>query len=913
MPLRGRGFRCYLLLVLFMLGTRQLWSQAATTYHYDNNRTGWNSNETVLMPSNVASSYFGVLATVPLDDQVDSQPLYMPGVNITAGAFQGTHDVLYVATEGNTVYAIDAESATVLLNPNFGKAIFQPLACVNSLDVGINSTPVIDPASSTMYVMTYTQQSSGPAYYLHALDLGSLTDKVPPQLVSASQTLSNGSTFTFNATYQRQRPGLLLANGNVYAGFGSFCDYAPNLSRGWLLGWQAGTLTPLSANHLFNLQPSSPFNFFLSSIWMSGFGPAVDDSGNILVTTGNSDPKGTTYDGVTNLQESVIKVSPDLSTILDIFTPFNWSVLDENDLDFGSGGVMVLPDQLGAYPHLAVAAGKQGSLFLMNEDGLGGYSTSSNNVLGSYYTGPCWCGPSYFVDPIDSLPRVVTSGGAGLRVWKLQPTMPPSLAPAASGGITTGQDPGFFTTVSSNGTSNPIIWAVSRPTSSDLNVYLYAFNPDSGPTMTPLYRGLAGPWPNFNGNSNLVPIVASGRVFVASHNQLRVFGLTGTLTTTQVTSGGSPAPYGQAVTFTATVQPASTTTLTPTGNVTFKDGTTVIGTAALSGATAAFTTSALTFGNHSITAVYGGDSNFVVSNSPVLTQSVSAVSTTTSVSPSATTTQYFQQLSLTATVVSATSVTPVGTVVFFDGTHNLGGVKLSAGTATLSLSNLAVGTHSITAVYSGPANFLTSTSAAVSITVGPASTTATAGTNPSATQYFQTVVLSATVTSATGPTPNGRVTFFDGTHNLGGVLLSGGAASLSVSNLTVGTHSITVSYSGTVNFAASTSSAVTVTVSKAPTTTTVVSSLNPSTSGQAVTFTATVAGANGGPGSGGVAFMDGSTTLGRVLVSATTNQAVLTISTLTVGTHNITVNFLGSGSLLPSSSSTLAQVVNSGQ
>ena len=223
--------------------------------------------------------------------------------------------------------------------------------------------------------MIYTQDANGPAYRIHALDLGSLTDKVAPQVVVASHTLTNGTTFNFNATYQRQRPGLLLANGNVYAGFGSFCDFAANLSRGWLLGWSTESLTPLAANQLFDIQPTSPDSFFLSSIWMSGYGPATDDSGNILFVTGNSDYSGTTYDGVSNIQESVVKVSPDLTTVLDLFTPSNQASLDAWDADFGSGGVLVLPDQSGKTPHLAVAAGKVGTMFLMNVDNLGGYST----------------------------------------------------------------------------------------------------------------------------------------------------------------------------------------------------------------------------------------------------------------------------------------------------------------------------------------------------------------------------------------------------------------------------------------------------------------------------------------------------------------------------------------------------------
>ena len=344
---------------------------AVTTYHYDSYRTGWNQKETALTPTNVASSSFGLLQTVPLDDQVDAQPLVVPGVQITAGKNQGTHDVVYIATEGNTVYAIDIHSRTVLLSANFGTPVAYPLGCTNNgPNVGITSTPVIDLSSNTLYVMIYTQDAGGPAYRLHALDLGSLTDKVKPQVVSASHTLTDGTTFTFDATYQRQRPALLLANNSIYAGFGSFCDYSPDVSRGWLLGWTAGSLKPFPSNQLIDQQDSG--GFYLSSIWMAGYGLAADDKGDILFVTGNSDYN--TYDGVTNIQESVVKVSPTLTTVLDLFTPKNQPTLDQGDIDFGSGGALVLPDQPGSIPHLAVAAGKFGTMYLMNEDNLGGYS-----------------------------------------------------------------------------------------------------------------------------------------------------------------------------------------------------------------------------------------------------------------------------------------------------------------------------------------------------------------------------------------------------------------------------------------------------------------------------------------------------------------------------------------------------------
>ncbi len=520
---------CIVVLVAGALNTRSTTAQiAVTTYHNDSFRTGWNQSETTLTPAKVGSANFGLLTTVTLDDQVDAEPLLVPGVNITVGNNKGIHDVVYVVTENDTVYAIDANSGTILISQSFGTPVVWPLGCNNNgPNVGINSTPVIDASSSTLYVMTYTQDASGPAYRLHALDLGSLADKVKPQLVTGSHTLTDGTTFVFNATYQRQRPALLLANGNVYAGFGSFCDYAANLSRGWLLAWGAGSLTPLAANQVLDTQATSPDSFFLSSIWMSGYGLAADDSGNILFVTGNSDYSGTTYDGVTNIQESVVKVSPDLGAVVDLFTPSNQALLDQIDGDFGSGGVLILPDQPGTHPHLAVAAGKAGQMFFMDEDNLGGYSTTKNNVLGKYSVGPCWCGQSYFIDS-DGTARVVSSGGNRVGVWKLQTSPKPALTSVTSRLISaSGQLGGFFTAISSNGTSTPIIWALSRPASQQSNgIWLYAMNPDSGgSTMKVLFKSTAGAWPNFGGNSNLVPMVANGKVYVASNQQLQIFGL----------------------------------------------------------------------------------------------------------------------------------------------------------------------------------------------------------------------------------------------------------------------------------------------------------------------------------------------------------------------------------------------------
>src|ERR1700722_5063701 len=371
-----------------------------TTYHYDNNRTGWNSGETTLTQSNVSNSTFGLLQTVSLDDQVDAQPLIVNNETINGSQ----HNVVYVATENNSVYAIDAQSGQVLLQTNLGAPVSWPQGCNNNgPEVGINGTPVIDTTTGTLYVIAYTLQNNTPTYYIHALSLTTLTDTISPVLISASGTLSNGQPYQFNASTQRQRPGLLLSGGTIYAGFGSFCDYSANNSRGWLLGWQESTLTPLASNKLNSTKPKWPENFFLTSVWMSGYGLAASGSGSVYFVTGNSDYSGTTYNRTKNIAESAAEMSADLSTQLGLFTPFNHVVLDQDDTDFGSGGIMVLPPQKGKFPDIAAAAGKDGNLYLLDADKL-------RKEFGSYQIGGCWCGPSYYQGS-DGVSRIVTSGG----------------------------------------------------------------------------------------------------------------------------------------------------------------------------------------------------------------------------------------------------------------------------------------------------------------------------------------------------------------------------------------------------------------------------------------------------------------------------------------------------------------------
>ena len=386
-------------------------------------------------------------------------------------------------------------------------------------------------------------------------------------------------------------------------------------------------------------------------------------------------------------------------------------------------------------------------------------------------------------------------------------------------------------------------------------------------------------------------------------------------TTTTVASSLSPSTYGQAVTFTATVAPTLSTSLVPTGTVTFYDGSATLGTATLSGGTASFTTSILITGSHSIIAQYGGDSNFSGSNSTPLAQTVNQDGSGTVVASSLNPSTYGQSVTFTATVTAAApgSGTPTGTVTFYDGSTTLGSATLSNGTAILTTSVLATGTDSITASYGGDTNFTGSTATAITQTVsqdGSATTLSSSSVNPSV--YGQAVMFTATVT-ATAPgsgTPTGTVTFYDGSTALDTATLSGGSAAFATSALALGSHPITVVYGGDTNFTGSTSPVFTQVVNEYASTTAVSSSVEPSVYGQSVTFTATVSATAPGEGTptGNVTLYDGSTALDTEVLSG--GSATFTTSSLAVGTHSITAVYDGDSSFNGSTSTALSQVVN---
>jgi hypothetical protein len=499
---------------------------SVVTHHNDTLRTGWNDRETSLTAANVNSNSFGLLAAVPLDDQVDAAPLVLAGQPF-AGA-SGKHNIAFVVTENDSVYAIDTATGAVLGKRNLGAPVPEstlPAACNNNGEnVGITSTPVIDAARQTLYLIADTYENGAPVFRIHALSVRNLADELPPVVVTATHRRSDNSLEVFTPLVQRQRAALLEANGTIYAAFGSYCDAAANISRGWVLGWSASTLAPLASNDLTDRAVQSPAQFFLASVWMSGAGLAADESGSLFFSTGNSDPA--TYDGVDDIQESVVRESPDLSTMQSLFTPSNQSSLDKNDQDLGAGGPLLIPRQpAGPVPDIAVAAGKDGRLFVLNRESLGGFSPSGNDVLDTVSIGDCWCAQSYFVGP-DGVARIVTSGGRAVGIWRLRVTPTVALTrQSLSAPLSTGEDGGFFTSVSSNGRAagSAVIWAVSRPTNGDpANVLLYAIKPADAEI---LFSAVAGTWPNTNADSDLVPVVANGTVLVASYGQLAIFGL----------------------------------------------------------------------------------------------------------------------------------------------------------------------------------------------------------------------------------------------------------------------------------------------------------------------------------------------------------------------------------------------------
>src|SRR6202044_3972209 len=344
------------------------------TQHYDTSRTGQNTAESILTTANVNTTSFGKLFSISVQGYVYAQPLYVPGVTIPEN---GTHNVLYVATEHDSLYAFDADNGSQLWYVSFlinGATTLSTTDVGNTQDInpeiGITGTPTIDPTTNTLYVVVNTKESGAYIYRLHAIDITTGAEKFggPVQMNASvpgtAPDAVNGQV-PFDVQWENQRPGLLLLNGYVFAGFASHGDNGP--WHGWILAYNATTLAFASA---WCTSPNGKGN----GIWGAGSGLAADAYGNTYVSTGNGDdtvtvpaPAPTT---TIDYGDSIVRVNlaNGVITPTDYFTPYNQASLDGADTDVGSGGVLVLPDQTGTYPHVLVQAGKQGNLYVVNRD-----------------------------------------------------------------------------------------------------------------------------------------------------------------------------------------------------------------------------------------------------------------------------------------------------------------------------------------------------------------------------------------------------------------------------------------------------------------------------------------------------------------------------------------------------------------
>jgi hypothetical protein len=501
------------------------------TYHNDNLRTGQNVNETVLTPSNVNSTQFGKLFSLHVDGQLFAQPLYVPSLTIGSQV----HNVLFLATQHDSVYAWDADTASA--TPLWQTSFINPAVGVTTVpcgeaasgdcstvypEFGITSTPVIDSSTGTLYVVAITKEVSGTTtnyvYRLHALNITTGAEKFGGPVVLQASASSSSGTVTFVPKQHLQRPGLLLANGVVYIGFGSHGDMDP--WYGWLLGYSASTLQQIIA------QNTAP-NGGGGAIWQSGCAPAADASGNIYFVTGNG--AFTANTGGVDYGDTILKMSSS-GSVVDYFTPADQSTLDSLDDDLGSGGHVLLPDQTGTFPHLLIAAGKQGVIYVLNRDNMGKYNGNSDTSLqsltalsagpgsGGLFGSPAfWNNYIYFVAWNDFL-----------KAFQLN-NFTLSLS---SNSLTKLAFPGATPTVSANGNSNGIVWIIQANVANDTvlttvpNAVLRAFNATN--VSVELYnssqaangRDTAGGAVKF-----AVPIVANGKVYVGNNNQVTVYGL----------------------------------------------------------------------------------------------------------------------------------------------------------------------------------------------------------------------------------------------------------------------------------------------------------------------------------------------------------------------------------------------------
>ena len=489
------------------------------TFHYDNNRSGWNDTEADLGKTAVTSPNFGLLQTLPVDGNVLGQPLVVSGFTMPDGT---VHNILIVATGGSSIYAYDADTFATLWHDDFGYG--QSYQDVNCDEVrpkyGISSTPVIVRTAAnaaTIYVVAATEPSYNVfVTQIHAVNLGTGADAVPPVDVAPTATLSDGTQLSFSGQNQWSRAGLAYNNGRVYVGISSHCDNDWYNISGWLLDYDSTTLKLQKAFHTIN----TPHNDVeLASIWMSGFAPAIDGNGLVYVATGNGDYTG---GGAKDWGQSVIALSSTLHGVVGRFTEATFATDNANDLDLGSSGIILLPPVAGqTAPPMALIVGKNGNMYLLNQHKLGGLRPNDKGVLQKISlngTG-LWGGPAYYSGPSGPTVFVQTDGDV-LRSFKLSTGSAPSLTAGPTGTSAAGPGGSIPVVSSINGGNDGIVWLLRRSNPVALEAY------DAEALGAPIYSANTEAWSNPDMNNAFVtPVVANGRVYAASGTSVYVFGL----------------------------------------------------------------------------------------------------------------------------------------------------------------------------------------------------------------------------------------------------------------------------------------------------------------------------------------------------------------------------------------------------
>jgi len=482
------------------------------SYHNDLARTGQNLNETLLTPASVNSGQFGRLFSYPVDGQVYTQPLYLPGVIVPG---QGIHNIVFVATEHDSVYAFDADNALAaplwrvsFLNPAQGitTASAADLACGSiTPEVGITATPVIDQATGTLYVVAMTEETSSGNYVhrLHALDVATGAEKSgsPVEIQASVPGTGNGSTIVpFEPWLYKERAGLLLLNGVVYTAWSSQCDSGNY--HGWIIGYDTKTL---QQEAVFADTP----NWEAGSFWQAGAAPAADANGNIYVVSANG-----TFDanlGGSDLGESILKLSTVKGlAVADYFTPYNADALSDKDLDLGSSGALLLPDAAGsaAHPHLLVSGSKSGAVYLVDRDRLGHFQEQGDSQIVQSLdgaVGPLFGVPVYFNNTV-----YFSAAHDQVKAFSIHAGLL-STAPVSSSSSTFAML-GTVPSISANGAADGILWTI------DPAGQLHAY--DAADLSHQLYQGSAGTSIKFS-----TPTIANGNVYVGTTNSLVVFGL----------------------------------------------------------------------------------------------------------------------------------------------------------------------------------------------------------------------------------------------------------------------------------------------------------------------------------------------------------------------------------------------------